>query len=130
MPCASRRIMRNLLLSISLFVVCAFAAESDSLIKVGTPVQLGAYSATLTKLDALPYIDNEYSRRFHFDSFDNPKLKELRERYKLDEVIASGKTEIEKQALLMNWAHHQFKKFGKPSTNSKGALDVLRDVEN
>ena len=30
-------------------------------------------------IDTLPYLDNDYTRRFTFDSFHNPKLKELRE---------------------------------------------------
>jgi hypothetical protein len=36
------------------------------------------------------------------------KLKTLRERYKLDEVIAAGKTEFDKLVLLRNWARRQW----------------------
>jgi hypothetical protein len=37
---------------------------------------------------------NDYSKRFRYDSFDNPKLVELRQRYRLDEVVAPGKDEF------------------------------------
>src|SRR2546426_7829791 len=37
-------------------------------------------SATLTRLDALPFVESDYTKRFKFDTSMNPKLKELRER--------------------------------------------------
>jgi len=36
------------------------------------------------------------------------KLKTLRDQYKLDEVVAPGKTELEKLILLRNWARRQW----------------------
>lgn len=95
----------------------------------GTTVELNGRKATLTRLDTLPYVESAYTKRFKFDSYDNPKLKELREHYQLDEVIASGKDEFDKQVLLMDWTHHQFKKFGTPSTNAKGALEILKAID-
>src|SRR5258705_9081811 len=86
-------------------------------------------TATLTRLDTLPFVESDYTERFRFDSWTNPRLKELRERYKLDDVIAPGRDEFEKQVLLMDWVHRQFKKFGKPSTAAKGALDILEGIE-
>jgi len=91
----------------------------------GEAVQLGGHKAVLTKLDTLPYVESEYSKRFHFDAYDNPKLKDLRERYRLDQVVASGKDEFERQLLLLDWVNHRFKKFGKPSSPARGALDIL-----
>jgi hypothetical protein len=32
--------------------------------------------------------------------------------------------------LLMDWAHRQFKKFGRPSTNAKGALEILKAIDD
>jgi hypothetical protein len=92
-------------------------------------VNLGGRAATLRKLDTLPYVESEYTKRFKFDSFENPRLKELRERYYLDAVTAAGKDEFDKQVLLMDWTHQQFKKFGQPSTNAKGALEILKAIE-
>ena len=85
--------------------------------------------ATLTRLDALPYVENDYAKRFKFDAYGNPKLKALRERYRLDEVVAPGKTEFDRQLLLLDWANHEIRKFGKPTSKARGALDVLAATE-
>jgi hypothetical protein len=98
-------------------------------LKEGATLDLGDRKATIKKIDALPFVESDYSSRFKFDSFENPKLKELRERYKLDLVVAAGKDEFDKQVLLLDWTHHQFKKFGRPSANPKGALEILKCVE-
>ncbi len=103
----------------------AFAQE----LKEGSAIDAGGIKVVIKTLDALPYVDNDYTRRFKFDSFDNPKLKELREKYKLDEVVAGGKDEFDKQVLLLDWTHFRFKKFGSPTANPKGALEILKGVE-
>ncbi|HEV2688096.1 MAG TPA: hypothetical protein VGV35_06065, partial [Bryobacteraceae bacterium] len=78
----------------------------------------------------LPYVDSEYSRRYTFDTYDNPKLKELRQLYHLDDVVAPGKDEFERQFLLLDWVNHRFKKFGKPSSPARGALDILKAIDD
>jgi len=93
-------------------------------------IQLGGRTATIRKLDALPYVESQYTKLFRFDTFANPKLKELRERYKLDAVVAPGRDEFERQILLLDWVHHQFKKFGRPSTEALGALEILKGIED
>ncbi len=98
-------------------------------LKEGDVFNLGGRKATLQKVDTLPYVKSEYTKRFEFDAYENPKLKELRERYKLEKVIAQGRDEFDQQVHLMDWTHRQFKKFGRPSANPKGALEILRDVE-
>ena len=100
------------------------------LLEEGAPVDLGAGRGVVTKFDNLPFVDDQYSKRFQFDSATNPKLAELRKRYHLDEVVASGKDEFSKQLLLNDWAHQQFGKFGHPSVDTKGALDILKGVED
>lgn len=109
----------------------ALAAGPDGtmLLKEGDSVSLGGRHAVLTKLDSLPYVESDYTRLYKFDSFDNPKLHELRERYHLDEVVAAGKTEFDKQVLLLDWVNHRFKKFGRPSSPARGALDILAAIE-
>ncbi|HXP63218.1 MAG TPA: glycosyl hydrolase, partial [Dongiaceae bacterium] len=47
-------------------------------------IQLEGRTATIRKFDALPYVESEYTKLFRFDTFTNPKLKELRECYRLD----------------------------------------------
>ena len=91
----------------------------------GAAVSIGGRKFVLTRLDMLPLVESDYTRRFHFDAFDNPKLKELRERFKLDEVVAPGKDEFERQVLLLDWANHQLHKFGRPDSPAKGALEIL-----
>jgi hypothetical protein len=116
-----------LLLAIFLSAVRAHSAEES--LQEGAAIDLAGRTVTLKKLETLPYVESEYTKRFKFDSFDNPRLKRLREKYYLDEVIAPGQDEFERQVLLMDWTHKQFKKFGRPSTNCHGALQILNAID-
>jgi hypothetical protein len=98
-------------------------------LKEGAVFDLGGRKATVQKADVLPYVESDYTRRFNFDSFGNPKLQELREKYKLDEVVATGKDEFDRQLLLNDWVHFRFRKFGTPTADPKGALEILKAVE-
>jgi hypothetical protein len=115
----------------TILAICFLTLQSqpsladDAPLTQGASIRLGEQTYTITKLDALPYVDSEYSRRFKFDTSDNPKLKELRDHYHLSEVVAPGKDEFDRQLLLLDWANHQFKKFGRPSSDARGALDIL-----
>jgi hypothetical protein len=40
-------------------------------------------------------------------------------------VVAGGKDEFERQVLLLDWVHNQFRKFGRPTSDARGALDIL-----
>lgn len=106
-------------------VIFAGAAFGEQPLVQGAAFAVDGRKATLTRLDTLPYVDSDYTRRFKFDAFDNPKLKALRERYRLDEVVAPGRDEFERQLLLLDWANHQLRKFGKPTSPARGALDIL-----
>jgi hypothetical protein len=114
-------------------VFCARAVaavdEPRPALKQGDTFRLGDRSLVLTKLDALPYVENDYTKRFKFDSPDNPKLKALREKYRLEEVVAPGKTEFDRQVLLLDWVHNKFKKFGRPSSKARGALEILEAID-
>ena len=120
-------------LALSMLLVCGsicFAAkEQPTSLKQGDSVTLDGHDFTITKLDALPYVQSEYTKRFRFDTFDNPKLKDLREKYHLDEVVAPGKDEFDRQLLLLDWVNHRFKKFGKPSCDARGALNILKAID-
>lgn len=105
-------------------------AQPDGLpLTKGTTVALGGHSATVNKVDALPYVESEFTRRFKFDRADNPKLLELRRRYQLDAVVALGRDEFDRQVLLLDWVHHRFKKFGRPSVDANGALEILQAID-
>lgn len=95
-------------------------------LKQGDQVIIGGSPWVVRTLDTLPYVESEYTKRFTFDVHDNPKLKDLRERYRLDEVVAPGRDEFERQILLLDWVHNRFKKFGRPTSEARGALDILQ----
>jgi len=46
---------------------------------------------------------------FRYEPFTQPKLKELRERYKLDEVVSGAKTELDILTKLAAWSARQWK---------------------
>ncbi len=94
------------------------------------PVDLNGRTVTLTKLDSLPFVESAHTKRFRFDSSNNSKLKELREHYHLEAVVAPGKDEFAQQIQLLDWVHRRFKKFGRPSTPAKGALQVLQGIDD
>jgi hypothetical protein len=108
-------------------IVFAWTAETGW--GVGRTFHVGGKTATVVKLESLPLVENEYSKRFKFDSATNPKLKELREKYRLEAVVAAGKDEFERQVILMDWVHNRFRKFGQPSRSTKGALEILEGIE-
>ncbi|MDB5298438.1 MAG: hypothetical protein JWO87_101, partial [Phycisphaerales bacterium] len=106
----------------------AAAEEAGHPLKQGDAVTLGVREGVVTTLDTLPYVESEYTKRFKFDSYDNPKLKQLRDRYHLDEVVAPCKTEFDRQVLLLDWVNHRFKKFGKPSSPARGHYADFGDL--
>jgi hypothetical protein len=95
----------------------------------GSVFNLRGRPATLQTLDTLPCVETEYTRRFRFDSWQNPKLKTLRERCRLEEVVAPGRDEFDRQVRLMDWTHQQFRRFGQPSIQARGALEILQGIE-
>src|SRR5215212_6205567 len=103
--------------------------EAAPELRQGDSVTLGGRRAVITKLDTLPFVESEYTQRYKFDSPDNPKLKRLREHYKLADVVAPGKDEFDRQVLLLDWVNHRFKKFGRPTSQARGAMDVLAAVD-
>ena len=117
------------LLLLALLSVATNAQSAGESLMQGATIDLDGRTATLRTLETLPFVESEYTKRFKFDSFENPKLAELRQRGRLDEVIAPGKDEFDQQVRLMDWTHRQFKKFGRPSTNCHGALQILQAID-
>ena len=85
--------------------VGVFAQPGIPSLTEGATVELAGRLATIRKLEALPYVESEFTRRFRFDTADNPKLRELRARYHLDAVVAPGRDEFDRQVLLLDWVH-------------------------
>jgi hypothetical protein len=111
-------------------VLVAFTAGAERApLERGEAFDAGGVRYVVTTLDALPYVESDFTKRFTFDSFDNPKLKQLRERYRLDEVVAAGRDEFDRQVLLLDWVHNRFKKFGRPSSPARGADEILKAID-
>ena len=97
--------------------------------KPGEVVALGGRKVTVREVDITAVVRNTFSERFTYDRYDNVKLRTLREREKLEEVIAGGKDEFDKQVRLMDWVHNRFKLFGTPSSRPTGALEIFDAVD-
>lgn len=102
----------------------AFGAEELT----GKVFEVRGRKVTITRWENIPLQEGPYAQRFHFDSASNSKLKELREQYRLEEVAGAG-SEFDRQVRLMDWVHRRFRKFGHPSIETKGALDILEGIE-
>ena len=90
---------------------------------------LGNKPGRITQVSTLPYVDSVYSRLFKFESAENPKLKELRERYRLAEIVSAAPSEFAQQVHLMDWVHNRFRKFGQPTKRAQGALEILKGID-
>ena len=107
----------------------AETSQTAETLQPGASLPLDSGVAVITKLENLPFVDSEYTRRFHFDTYGNPKLGELRARYRLEDVVGTGRDEFDRQVRLMDWAHQQFPKFGRPSKECRGALEILQAID-
>ena len=72
--------------------------------------------------------------RFFEESAEHPRLRLLRQREKLDQVVAPGKTQFEKLVLLRKWAHGQWQSqdrpFYYPPWDALEILDLVRKHHN
>lgn len=63
---------------------------------------------------------------FSYQTYDEPRLHELREKYKLKEVVADAENEFEALVLLRNWCRSQFHRENyQPFETNFDALKVL-----
>jgi hypothetical protein len=96
---------------------------------VGSSFTLEGRRILVRRREIVRVLENDYSRRFVFDGFENPKLRELRDRERLEEVVAPGRDEFDRQVLLLDWTYGRFRKFGRPTSEARGALEILKDVD-
>jgi hypothetical protein len=65
---------------------------------------------------------------FSYQPQDEPKLAELRKTFKLDEVVASARNELEVMVLLRNWTRSQLKRCDyQPFMENFDALQILNN---
>ena len=124
--------MKKLLTAIILLTAISFAKGEDkdiaSLTK-GSKINLFGQNITVTDISNPDLVGEAFSQRFTYEKWDNPKIKQLSDTYKLKEVIAGGKTEFDKMVILNNWVYKQFRKFGKPTKNTRNALEILEMIQ-
>ena len=65
---------------------------------------------------------------FHYERFDEQKLRLLRKKYKLDKVIEKGRTEFEKMVLLREWVKSRWR-HGTPKTKNHNQFNALQLLE-
>jgi hypothetical protein len=65
-------------------------------------------SAFADRVRVIDYHNKKIQRSafpYEYESYENPKLKELRKKFELDNVVAGAETEFEKILKLMHWAY-------------------------
>ena len=68
---------------------------------------------------------------FRFPNSDtNSKLKELRNEYKIDELVKSKKSDLKKAIILLNWTNNRWKHNGQNEPKNNDALTILKEAEN
>lgn len=75
-------------------------------------------------------VNNEVIKRspytFRYQPYEEPRLSELRRKYRLDDVTAPATTEFEAMVLLRNWTRSRFRRGDyQPNTDNFDALEVL-----
>ncbi len=71
----------------------------------GTPAWAQKVEVGDVRNDDILYTSIPYA----YEDYLHPRLVELREKYKLDDVVAEGKSELEKLVLLRDWVAHQWR---------------------
>lgn len=79
--------------------------EVEALVEPRQP----AWAANLRLLDSHNEEILYTSIPFEYEKFDEPRLAELRAKYRLDEVVAGARSETEKMIKLRNWVAAQWK---------------------
>jgi hypothetical protein len=67
--------------------------------------------------------------KFTWEKFDRQELARLRQEFNLEEVVAAGRTEFEKQLLLKDWVYRILPKGNNSKPGYKNAIDILGDRE-
>lgn len=86
---------------------------------------------TRSKWDPAPRTPEQkaFVARFDFERHDAPALVELRERYRLDEIVAPATSELEHLQRISDWTYERFKIFGRPTAKTENALEILSCAE-
>jgi len=121
---------RGRYLQIALEMATADALETPRLQKIivrATPKYAADWPARLTVVDAHNEQVIRTSIPFDYEPLDHPKLKKLREHYKLDDVVAGAKDEMELITRLASWSASRWVKGHlRESYPDWDALEILK----
>jgi hypothetical protein len=67
--------------------------------------------------------------KYIWEDFERPKLKFLKEKYNLEQVVDKGKSEFEKQLLLKEWVHGVLPHGNNPKLHYKDAIEILEGAK-
>jgi len=95
----------------------------------GDTFALAGRRVTVAEMRIVPWVENQYSRRFVFARADSPKLAQLRAQEDLDGVVEAGRTQFDRQVRLLDWTQRRIRKFGRPSVEAFGALEIVKAVD-
>ncbi len=99
-------------LGVFAFLATAVAADLRTA-AIGESVAVGEAVVVVRERDVAPVVRNWCSEAFQFDCHDNAMLHTLRKQEALDAVLATGRTEFDKQVALMDWTYRRLR-FGPP----------------
>jgi hypothetical protein len=117
-----KQLLTGIILLSSIITVAKAQDKDLALLSKGSKINLFGQNITVTDISNPDLVGEAFSQRFTYEKWDNPKIKQLCDTYKLKEVIAGGKTEFDQMVILNNWVYKQFKKFGSPTKNTRNAL--------
>ncbi len=96
------------------------------IVVTSAPARSSDWTPTLKVLEHRNEAIVRTSLPFEYEPFDHPKLKALREKYKLDAVVQGARGDLELLMKLATWASRQFEVHGmKEYYPAWDALDIL-----
>src|SRR5208337_2848884 len=84
----------------SCLCLLAFAMKSYGEMQQGDTVVINGRKCVISVLDTLPFVDNAYTKAMVWQK-PEPRLQELHDELRLDDRIAPGKDELDRQLHLM-----------------------------
>jgi hypothetical protein len=121
--------MEKFLLMIFLSAACSLTASSQAQdigkSQPGETVEISGDRFRVAEIENPDIVGATFSKRFRYETWSNPKIRQLGDQYLLMQAISKGKDEFHQMVLLNSWVFGQFKKFGQPTKHSRNALEIL-----
>ncbi|MGQ8336154.1 transglutaminase-like domain-containing protein [Sunxiuqinia sp. A32] len=85
------------------------------------------------KMKEITFTEESPNTAYHFyysDTLNHSYLRELRQKYKLDNLAATASSEMEKIKAILNWSSSQWSHNGSNSPSNADALTILKEAKN